>query len=299
MSIKKTKYSTALSALCLSTIAFSGSMGPVAESVLPKSAVFAGLGGSYNSVKVTQDLNPLIGLTNVFNPAGTLLAVGSAGGPAVPFHATETTFAPEAQVGYFRFFEAHPEYLLGLKFQYQYLDMTVSNNDIVAPQVGEFTTISGTDTFTGRATTASSQVKVEDKLGLIAFLGHSFKQGYAYLGAGPSLFRTTNKMYNVTGYADLNGIPGNVSGAPTNFSSSSWVWGGAADLGMTYVFKPTWFLDVNYTYAITGKNSSNYIKAFTNVSANSNINRGTLNGTASNRIVAQALIVSINKVFPV
>ncbi|MDX2346004.1 MAG: hypothetical protein QNK11_03930 [Legionella sp.] len=297
--MKKNKCCMALSAVCLSTAAFSGTMGPVAESVLPKSGVFAGLGGSYNSVKIDQYLNPLIGLTNVFDGT-TLLATGSAGGPAVPFYATETTFAPVAQAGYFRFFESHPNKLFGVKFQYQYLDMTFSNNDIVAPQVGAFTTISGSDSFTGRATISSSQIKVKDELGLIAFLGASFKQGYAYLGAGPSVFQTKNNLYNVIGYADVNGIPSDVTGTPVNFSSSTWVWGGVAQLGMTYVFKPTWFLDMNYTYAITGKNSTSYAKTFSNISTLSgDINRGTLKGTATNQVIAQALIVTINKVVEV
>jgi hypothetical protein len=302
MNVKKIKYGTALSAFCLSTLSFAGSMGAVAESILPESGVFAGLGGSYNAITVDQYLNPLIGLTNVFS-GNTLIATGSAGGPAVPFHETGTTFAPLAQLGYFKFCQKHPNYLFGVKLQYQYLGMTLSDNDIVAPQVGTFTnTASATpgESFTGRATIASSQIKVKDELGLIAFLGTSFKQGYAYLGAGPAWFNTKNNLYNVTGYADLNGIPGNVTGAPTNFSSSSWVWGGVAQLGMTYVFKPTWFLDMNYTYAMTGQNSTSYVKTFSNTSATSGyINQGTLNGVAANRVIAQALIISINKVFPV
>ena len=300
--MKKSKFYTVLSALHLSTAAFAGSMGPSTESVLPASAAFAGLGGSYNSVKIDQKLNPLIGLTNVYD-GSTLLAVGSAGGPAIPFYNTQTTFAPEAQIGYFRFFEEHPEQLVGIKFQYQYLGITFSNNDIIAPQIGTYTTTGSAPTgtnFTGRATIASSQITVNDELGLIAFLGTSFDKGYAYLGAGPSVFNVKNNLNNVTGYADLNGIPGSVTGTPTNFSSSTWVWGGVAQLGMTYVFKPTWFLDINYTYAVTGTNATSYLSAFTNTSASTGYtNVGTLNGVASNRVTAQGLIVSINKVFPV
>ncbi|MCH9689814.1 MAG: hypothetical protein K0U24_03640 [Gammaproteobacteria bacterium] len=300
--MKKLNICTFLSALQLSTFAFAGTMGASNESILPGAAVFAGLGGSYNSVGITQDLNPLIGITNVYN-AGTLIAVGSAGGPAIPFNQTETTFAPEVQAGYFRFFSEHPDHLFGFKFQYQYLGLTFTNNQIVAPQKGTFTTTGAapTDsTFTGRATIASSQIKVQDELGLMAFLGTSFNQGYVYLGAGPSVFKIQNNLDNVIGYADFNGIPSNVTGTPTNFSSSSWVWGGIAQLGMTYVFKPTWFLDINYTYAITDKNSTSYVKSFTNTSATTGyINQGTLNGVASNRVIAQALIVSVNKLFPV
>jgi hypothetical protein len=294
--MKSIKMCAVLSALQLSSMAFAGSMGPSPVT----SGVFAGLGGSYNSIKVDQYLNPLIGLTNVYD-GNTLLATGTAGGPAIPYHETNTTFAPEAQLGYFRYFKQFSKYFGGVKFQYQYLDMTLSNNDIVAPQSGTFTTTAAAagSTFTGRATIASSQVKVSDEIGLLAFLGSDYKQGHTYIGAGPVVFKTKNNLYNVTGYADLDGIPGNVTGTPTNFSSSTWVWGGIAQIGMTYTFKPTWFLDINYNYAITGKDATSYVKSFTNVSGEGYTNRGTLNGTASNRVIAQGIIVSINKSFPI
>ena len=44
------------------------------------------------------------------------------------------------------------------------------------------------------------------------------------------------------GFADINGNRQDISGAPVNFSESSWVSGGAIVIGGTYFFDPQWFV---------------------------------------------------------
>ncbi|MDF1646851.1 MAG: hypothetical protein P1U61_07750 [Legionellaceae bacterium] len=293
----------ALSILNFCNLAFAGSMGPTVTT--PAAGFFLGLGGSYNSVKLDQYLNPIIGESNIYNGA-TLVASGSAGGPAIPFHNTQTTFAPEAQVGYSRYFSETDNKLWGIKLQYRYLGITSTDADIVTPQAGTFSTIApATTAFTGRATIQSAQVQIEHELDLIPFIGAAFSEkGQAYIGIGPSAFSTKSNLYNVSGFADVNGTHTSITPLPTNFSSSTWLWGGIAQLGMTYVIKPSWYLDINYSYAVTSKKNTSYSQPFTNTTLDTTTDTvfttlGTLLGTAQQRVTSQALIVSMNKVFEV
>ena len=299
---KHIKTFAAFSLLNICNPVFAGSMGPTVTT--PAVGLFLGLGGSYDSVKVDQTLNPLIGIANIYDGA-TLIASGSAGGPAVPFSNTQTTFAPEAQVGYSRYFSENNDKLWGIKLQYRYLGITATDSDLVAPQDGAFTTVApATTTFTGRATLQSAQVQVEHELDLIPFIGAAFSnKGQAYIGIGPSAFATKSSIYDVSGFADINGTHTSITTSPTNFFSSTWLWGGVAQLGMTYVVKPAWYVDINYTYAVTSKKNTSYSQPFTNNSVTSDgliyTTSGTLSGVARQRVTSQALIVSMNKVFAV
>ena len=57
---------------------------------------FVGLGGSYNSVYVQQDLYAS-GISNVYTSSNTLAAMGQASGDANPFNDTNSTLAPQIQ----------------------------------------------------------------------------------------------------------------------------------------------------------------------------------------------------------
>jgi hypothetical protein len=70
-----------------------------------------------------------VGISNVYNGT-TLVAYGHAEGPANPFHDTQSTLAPEAQVGYFGRF-ADSSWLWGVKFQYKYLGITSTDRDLL------------------------------------------------------------------------------------------------------------------------------------------------------------------------
>ena len=302
---KHIKTLAAFSLLNIGNPVFAGDMGPTVTT--PAAGFFLGLGGSYNSVKLDQYLNPVIGTSNVFNAAGTLLASGSAGGPAVPFHNTQTTFAPEAQVGYSRYFSDSDEKLWGIKFQYRYLGITSSDQDMLIPQAGTFTdtdAVPANTAFTGRAAIQSAQVQIEHELDLIPFFGAAFSdKSQAYIGIGPSAFSTKTSAYNVSGFADINGRHSSITPNPTNFFSSTWLWGGVAQLGMTYSIKPSWYVDINYSYAVTSKKNTSLSKPFTAISVQEsgdvNTTQGTLFGIVRQRVTSQALIVSMNKVFEI
>jgi hypothetical protein len=213
---------------------------------------FAGVGGSYNSVRVDSVVSGS-GVTDIFDSSGDLVAVGFAGGPAAPFRSTETTFAPVVQLGYFQNFGAS-EWLWGTKFSYKYLGLTHSYNAFDAPQVGVYEVLDppSTSTFTGNAFTNSAQTLVNHELALLPFIGHSFRNGRVYFGGGPVAFETQTKMYGLYSFADINGVHTNVGGAPVNLHSSQWLWGGAFQMGVVYYLRPWCFFDFSYDFMVTG-----------------------------------------------
>jgi hypothetical protein len=258
--------------------------------------LFIGLGGSYNSIKLDQDLYAA-GVSNVYSGA-TLVAFGQAGGPANPFHDNQSTFAPEAQAGYFSNF-ANSSWLWGVKFRYKYLGITSTDRLVDSPQTGSFTNTGAAPantSFSGNVIIQSSQSTINHELAFLAFLGHSFGSANVYLGAGPALFGTKSDVYHAIGYADINGTHVSITGTPVNYSSSNWVWGTATQIGMTYLFAPTWFLDINYTFAFSRRFTNNYSSAFSSTT-DGYVDTGTLYVSTSQRVTTQALAVSINKAF--
>jgi hypothetical protein len=262
----------------------------------PTGGFFLGLGGSYNSVKFEQDMFAL-GLDNTFNGAGVLVASGYALGPGFPFRDTQTTFAPDAQLGYFGTFGAS-SWLWGLKLQYKYLGLTSTDRAVVIPQTGASVPPGGgaATPLTGNVLIQSSQNSINHELALLAFVGQSFSTIKVYLGAGPVLMQTKTALYRAVGFGDVNGQPTDITGAPVNFASSQWVWGGAAQIGMMYTFTPTWFLDLNYTYAMTDKYKNHFSAPFTSVS-NGLTYSGLAFITTSQRVTTQAFAVTVNKAF--
>lgn len=300
--IKPISLCTALGLLTLTSATFAAGMDAAAASgsMVPQSGFFVGLGGSENSVSVDQNLYAS-GVSNVYL-GNDLVAYGEAGGPATPFSQTESTFAPDGQLGYFQHF-ANSNWLWGMSFSYKYLGVTSEDDSVVVPQGGSFTNTGSAPadtTFTGNVVIGSAQMSVNHEFTLLPFIGHSFHNGFVYFGAGPALFGTRSDIYNTTGYADINGTHANITGAATNFGSSKWMFGGAAEVGMDYYFDPTWFLDFNYTFAITGWHTTYYSAPFassTTSGGETYDDTGTLYANTSQRVIAQAVTVSINKVF--
>ena len=260
---------------------------------VPKSAFFMGLGGSYNSAN--------FGTQNVFAQGDSaiflddvLVAVGSAGGPANPLMDTQSTLAPVAQLGYFQHF-ANSKWLWGAKFSYSYLDATSAKDNVVVPQVGSFTS-STPDTFTGNVVIGSYRASINHQMALMPFIGHSFEKSFIYLGAGLSLSQAQTKLANVIGFAAINGTHVNITGTPASFSSSPWVLGGAAVIGGTYFFAPSWFLDFSYRYDMTQNRKSNFAGPFMSTTDGYD-DIGILSGNYSGRVITQALTVSINNAF--
>jgi hypothetical protein len=270
---------------------------PVKASIpyeVPRFGFFIGLGGSYNSVRLDRDLFA-VGISSAF-VGPTLVGAGFAQGPANPFHDTLSTFAPELQAGYLGAIAAS-SWLWGVKFRYKYLETTSTERGLIVPQNGTFITAGvppTTGPLAGNVLIDSAQTGIKHELALLALLGHSFANSNVYLGAGPALFSTTTSLYRAVGFANINGLPTDMTGAPVSFSSSKWVWGTAAQVGVTYLLAPTWFLDFNYTFAISKKFDTNFGAPFVSTAGGLTY-VGNAYITTSQRVTTQAFAVSINK----
>jgi opacity protein-like surface antigen len=267
-------------------------------SIVPESAFFVGLGGSYNSTSFgTQDVFA-VGTSNVFQN-GVLVSTGSAAGPGPVLLGTETKFAPSIQAGYFQKFSGS-DWLWGFKFSYSNTAASSTATNVLLPQAGSNTTVPGgvTTPFTGTAVARSYQTTLEHQIALTPFIGHSFENSFVYLGAGPTLSRTRTNVNGLVGFANITGIPSDISGAPVDFTGSGWVFGGSAIVGATYFLSRSWFLDFSYSYAMTAKQTFNYSSAFTNPNGlqNSTIT-GTLVGNSTGRFITQGVTATINKTF--
>ena len=262
------------------------------ELVVPPAGWFAGLGGSVNGVNFDQDMFAN-GVGNVYSGT-TLVATGAAGGPANPRENTEWIFAPGAQLGYFGHFGAS-NWMWGGKVVYRYVDATATTRDI-APQAGVLQTLSGPDSFTGNVVIGSYRTKLDHEIAFMPFIGRSFARSSIYLGAGPALFRTETIIDDAVGFADVNGMHADATGAPLDFSSSQWVWGGAAQIGLTYYLDRDWFLDVNYTYARSKKFKNDFSAPFASTSLGY-YDVGTLFVSPSQRVTDQSVSVTINRRF--
>ena len=142
-------------ALCLLTFA-----GPaiaadmfVPAPTLPNGGFFGGLGGSYNAINFGTQNVYAVGTSNTYS-GGALVATGTAAGPANIYMPSQSSFAPEAQLGYFQHF-AGSNWLWGAKFSYSYLNTTATYPNLVIPQTGSFVAGGVTTPFTGNALVGS------------------------------------------------------------------------------------------------------------------------------------------------
>ena len=70
------------------------------------------------------------------------------------------------------------------------------------------------------------------------------------------------------------------------------------DGGATYFLDRTWFLDANYSYAMTGTKSSNWGGPWSDMTLIGGATRtGTNKGISSGSVNTQAITVSINAAF--
>jgi hypothetical protein len=267
------------------------------EPDVPRSAFFVGLGGSYNASDFGTQNVYAIGTSNVYlNGAQT--SSGSAAGPANISTDSQSNFAAAVQGGYFRKFSGS-NWLWGAKFTYRDLETTSTVRNVLLPQAGSFTPTGGAPVpFTGNALVGSYQTNITHQIAFIPFLGRSFEKSFVYAGIGPTLSRMRTSLNSVVGFADLNGVRTDVSGQPINLSAASWVYGGAATVGATYFLDSSWFLDLNYTFAMTADQNLGYFSPFSNPNGTNGSNiQGTLSGTSSGRVITQAVAVTINKGF--
>lgn len=268
------------------------------QSNLMHEGFFAGLGGNYNSLNITQNSWGK-GISNIQTNTG-VNSNGVAEGSGAPFRNINNTLAPDIQIGYFKHYGCAQD-LYGFKFSYQYLNSTSTNSNLYIPQLGQMTSSTGeTGALFGYVNADSVQVMTSHQLMLLAFVGRSFGSAYVYLGAGPTLFNLKSKNYYSIGYAEDEGVTINVTGLVSYSSPSMWLWGAAAQLGMTYFFDPSWFVDASYTYALTGSRTTNHEQAFTNsssVGTTDYTTSGTLFTKDTLSVRNQSLTLTINKVF--
>ncbi|HEY1779674.1 MAG TPA: hypothetical protein VGG79_04450 [Roseiarcus sp.] len=263
-------------------------------STVPNSAFFLGLGASANWTHFTDQHVYAIGTSEVFAD-GILAASGSAQGPTrIPMD-SRFAFAPSFQGGYFQRFGAS-DWLWGAKLSYNYLGETSTNYNSIIPQFGTYTTILNPTpvSFSGPAYVRAAETSVLQEIDLIPFLGRAFGQSYVYAGGGPTLSQTRTRLNGLVGFAFVGGSIVDQSGAPQDFSSSSWLFGGAATVGVTYFLTPNWFLDLNYTYAATQGHTAKFASPFVDMSSTS---VGTLVGNSSWTAQTQRLALTINRAF--
>lgn len=261
-----------------------------------RNGFFAGVGGSYNSVRVNQRFYAA-GTTNL-TIDDVPVASGEAAGPAAPFSLTQTTFAPVVQFGFFRSLSDSP-WQWGAKFSYKYLGLNFTDYDVVSPQDGHITPTNNAapgDTFTGHEIQDSVQTSVNHQLSLFPLFGRSFKNSQIYFGGGPVVFETQASVYQAIGFANLNSTPTIITGRPVDFSNSLWMWGGGAQFGFIYYLSPTWFLDFSYDFVFTGNYTLNNTSGFVSQTG-SLTDTGVLYITTTRHIFAQSIGVTINKLF--
>jgi opacity protein-like surface antigen len=321
------KFSLFLISLIYSSLLFSGTMGAA-----KKPMIFLGLGGSYSTVKVDQNLNNFSGAVEVNAPKlNTDSSISFSNYPYsvvsafAPLHLTQSTFAPEARIGYLNFFN-HSDWLWGAKFSYEYLSITACSETAlslqhldISPQNGYIsqTDSSGNTITSGQAIPQVNgfQTEVRHNLDLIPFLGHTLPKGYTYLGVGPSLFNSHNQVSGVSISATDQSLYSTATSKQflslpiaNNFSNSKWIWGIVAQIGLSYFIDDSWFFDLNYRYALTPETSYRYSSSYTlntpqifttkfetfNSSTTTN-SSFTLNN--SQYLTVQELAISINKAF--
>jgi hypothetical protein len=267
-------------------------------SLVPSSSFFLGVGGGYNVSNFGTQNVYAVGTSNVYQN-GLLISSGSAAGPASIETNSQSSVAFSAQGGYFQHFYG-TDWLWGAKFAYSYLGATSIVRNALLPQAGSFTATGSNIAvpFTGNALVQSFQTNVTHQMAFIPFIGKSFDRSMIYFGAGPTLSQVRTTLNGLIGFADINGTRTDVSGSPVNFSSTSWVYGGAATIGASYFLGQSWFIDVNYTFAATGNNTSSFSGPFTNANGtNGSTTVGTMVGTSAGRLITQGIAATINKTF--
>jgi hypothetical protein len=164
--------------------------------------------------------------------------------PQVPARfrwAAKRSLPLKVQGGYFRKFSGS-DWLWGFKFAYSDLAASSTLGNVLLPQAGSNTTVAGVTTpFTGTAVARTYQTTIDHQIAFTPLIGHSFEKSFVYLGAGPTLSHIRTNVSGLVGFANVIGIPTDISGAPVDFTGSGWVYGGAAMVGASYFLSPSWF----------------------------------------------------------
>lgn len=268
-----------------------------AISHVPNSAFTLGVGGNVNLAVFGGQQLYAVGTGGAYDAFGTLLGIGIAQGPAAVSMNDQLRIAPLGQVNYWNHLGGG-DWLWGAKFGYSYLDSRATTPSVFVPQFGSSVVAGGGAlAITGYAYAGSYQTSITHQMVLAPYLGRSFGDGFVYVGGGPSFSQLQTNINNLIGFAFVGGAPANMTGAPTNFSSSRWAVGGAAIAGITYFFTPSLFIDFNYTYSQPRIQANYYFGTFVNPIAPAVSLAGTLNGSSYGHVATHSFVVSLNLAF--
>ena len=261
-------------------------------SLVPQSAFFGGLGVNGSSVNFTNQHVYAGGTT--WQP-----------GPIIGWGAGSTDFmlnsssapVPVIQAGYFHHFSSS-RWIWGGKVSYSYLNISADRN-LLIPQTGGVTgTI--TEPFAGNYTVQTYRQTINHQISLTPLIGRSFEKNYLYLGGGPTFAQTKMTIENMASpIAFANGAPISPTGVGngSDYSTNQWLFGGVAMVGATYFINPTWFLDLSYSYSMTGTKKSSWSGPWSDTLPDGSARIGNNAGTSSGSVGTQAFSVSINAAF--
>lgn len=260
-------------------------------SLVPDNGFYAGLGAAGNYTNYNDWNVDATGVSDVYQN-GVFLTTGTAGGPAVDLKLDSSwSFTPQLQMGYFDHL-SDSKWMWGGKLTYNYLKTSSTRENFLIPQYGSYEG----NPFTGNAVVQSMEVGVSHQFAFIPYLGRDFEQGFVYAGAGPTLSKVDTDVTNLIGFANVIGRPEDISGRPQDFSSSDWVFGGAATIGGTYFVDESWFIDVNYTFSRTFDYTADYYSTFDNPGSPLSFT-GELIGEAGGTFTTHTFGLSINRSF--
>lgn len=239
---------------------------------------FVGIGAAYDTLQIKSNTSAELHVISGFPPLGLFYGARGAYDDSVD------RVAPMAQAGYFRSFNDNG-WLWGLKFLYKNSQLEVTRN---TTSIHFFNPV---ENVNNELVVEGFQTKMEHQLMLPLFIGHSFRNSFLYLGAGPSLQNVEHSVFQSTDNDSAFYI-GNLNG----FSQEKWLWGGAVQAGMAYYLNPSWFLMLDYTYSKTKKYNQNHLVSFS-PEVNNGLNSGFMSFNSNQRFTTQSVSLSINKVF--
>jgi hypothetical protein len=266
---------------------------------------YLGLGLSYNSIRMHQQILDL-GPIHVFDVTSTLSSFSNPEGTHGAFNETQSTAAPNAQLGYFKPFARCNTYLWGAKLTYKYLIMTVTDRDLDADKDGSSTNISTTnEPSTITFTVDSSPMHVNHEIDFTAFIGRTLTNSFIYFGAGPALFEARPNLYTISGSSATSRTASTINGTGGDPNAHQWIWGGTAQAGMACRLGPTWFIDFNFSYGISTHYNNTNPATFSSeitidpATARERTHQSTNLGSIITRqqITIQAINITINKIF--
>lgn len=285
--------------LALLTVAQPGrAQGWMTPAEVPRSAVFGGIGLGIQGVDFGHQSLYAIGTSRNYAD-GALVSAGSTWGPGSVDPSTPVTAAPAIRLGYFRHFGSSP-WLWGFRVSYADLLAEETVDNVGIPQDGAIGYAGSQQIvpFTGGVMVQSYQVRADSRFTAQPFIGRSLGPGFVYLGLGGTMTHATTELNGMVGYAEVDGQPVNVSGAPQNFQSSGWVLGAGATLGGTYFVTHDWFLDIAYSFSETAAQVGRYMSSFINSTTAPGVTTtGNLYGQSSERIITHGVTITINRTF--